>query len=86
MHPLIFGFSQGAKVVGLTNTEEVRKQIAITIDKQMSWGQDEAQKMLMIHPLYVSLQQNSPIGMLRTYSVAEIDQLNNPIDIKEFYK
>ena len=25
MHPLIFGFSQGAKVVGYSNTEEMRK-------------------------------------------------------------
>jgi len=39
----------------------------------------------MVHPLYIDMQIQSPLGLHRGYKIAEYDQSGSPISAKELY-
>lgn len=40
----------------------------------------------MLHPMYVMLQEQSPMGMLRDFKVAEVDMTRDGMTAKQFYR
>jgi hypothetical protein len=38
------------------------------------------------HPLYVELQKQSPMGMMRDYTIREFDDAVSPINAMTFYR
>lgn len=49
-------------------------------------GKEDSRQMMIIHPLYVELQKQSPMGMMRDYDLVVVDQIKTPISKKYFYK
>ena len=39
----------------------------------------------IMHPMYVLLQEQSPMGMMRKYEIRTVDTKENPITVPEFY-
>ena len=78
MFPAYYGLKKVGETVGVNITDGFYKYASI-IAKQ---GKEDSRSMMMIHPLYVELQKQSPLGMMRNYDLVVVDQIKNPISKK----
>lgn len=82
MFPAYYFMKKTGEQVGINVTEGVNKYANLIANQ----GKEDTRSMMMIHPLYVELQKQSPLGMMRDYDLVVVDQVNKPITKKYFYK
>ena len=82
MFPAYYFMKKTGEQVGINVTEGVNKYASIIANH----GKEDTRSMMMIHRLYVELQQQSPLGMMRDYDLVVVDQAKNPLTKKKFYK
>ena len=74
-----------AESAGFSEQNITEKALAASPNKYLKMvTQQMAQRdpnMHLIHPMYVKLQELSPMGMMREYTIPEVDMTANPMDV-----
>jgi hypothetical protein len=83
-HPVYYGLEQIGKKLGVIDE---KKNITDGLMKYANLNKKDDDSMVgsFIHPLYVQLQQESPMGMMKDFKIAEIDTKEKEIGLHEFY-
>lgn len=84
-HPSYFGLIKLGDKLGLINEKNMTNGLYQYVKNMVKSKDERVAPYFMPHPLYVELQQRSPLGMLRDYNVTEIDMNNQTIGKHEFY-
>lgn len=79
-HPAYYGL----KNLGVIGNETSPNNFLENVHSIMQGSTEPQFKML--HPMYVMLQEQSPMGMLRDFKVAEVDMERDTMTVKQFYR
>lgn len=85
-HPAYYGlknFDKFSELMGVQqNITDGLMKLAINQKK----NRNENIPNTFVHPLYVHLQKQSPMGMMKDFNVSEVDWKQSPIGKHEFYQ
>lgn len=83
-HPVYYGLSKMTKSLGVIDEKANITDGLMEFANKFNHAPEE-RVMSFIHPLYVKLQKDSPMGMMKDFNVSEIETNEKVLGTHEFY-